>query len=209
MLTKIFELFHQGGPVMWPMLLLSLVGVTVVIERVLFYWRHQRRRQVEDVATVLKKVESGDYEGAIAVGKGSRDYVANILAAGLAERHTSLDDALTKAAAAEINHMNEGLSLMDTVVTAAPLLGLLGTVTGMMKSFFSLGEDMGAAGAGALTGGIAEALIATACALAVAFFCLVPYNYCHSRVEHARHEIESAFNDLTMAMKRQSESAAA
>ncbi len=209
MLTQIFELFHKGGYVMWPMLLLSLVGVTVVIERVIFYARHQRRRQVEHVTEIMNKVEVGDFDGAIALGKGSRDYVSNILAAGLAERHLSLDDALAKAAAIELNHMNQGLPIMDTVVTAAPLLGLLGTVTGMMKSFFGLGEGLGEAGAGVLTGGIAEALIATACALAVAFFCLVPYNYCHSRVEQARHDIEDSFHRLALAMKKQSEAAAA
>lgn len=198
LLEKMFELFHKGGPIMWPMLLVSLLGVTVVIERLIFYFRHSQRRRPEDIDQMMKLVEAGDFDGAIKLGEGSRDYVANVLAEGLEHRSTSMTDALTRAAAEEVNQMNQGLPIMDTCVTAAPLIGLLGTVSGMMKSFFSLGDEIGSASA--LTGGIAEALIATACALAVAVICVVPYNYCYSRVEQARHEIEDACFRLELLM---------
>lgn len=200
LLNTMFTLFHKGGPIMWPMLLVSLLGVTVVIERLIFYWRHGRRRRPGHVDQMMKLVEKGDFDGAIKLGKESPDFVCNVLAEGLSHRDTSLSDALVRAANEEINQMNQGLPIMDTCVTAAPLVGLLGTVTGMMKSFFALGDEVGSAAA--LTGGIAEALIATAAALAVAVICVVPYNYCYSRVEQARHEIEDACFRLELLLVR-------
>lgn len=197
---QMFDLFHKGGPIMWPMLLVSLLGVTVVVERIVFYWRHNSRRRPQHVDEVLRLVEAGKFAEAIKLGESSPDFVANILAEGLENRNISLSDALARAAAEEVNGMNQGLPIMDTVVTAAPLIGLLGTVSGMMRSFFALGDEIGSASA--LTGGIAEALIATACALAVAVICVVPYNYCYSRVEQARHEIEDACFRLELLMVR-------
>jgi biopolymer transport protein ExbB len=200
LLQQMFDLFHKGGPIMWPMLLCSILGVTVVTERLIFYWRHAKRRRPEDVRRILKLAEQDDFDGAIRLGKGSVDYVANVLAEGLENRDASLTEALARAAAEELNSMNQGLPIMDTCVTAAPLIGLLGTVTGMMKSFFALGDEIESAAA--LTGGIAEALIATASALAVAVICVVPYNYCYSRVEQARHDIEDACYRLELIMLR-------
>lgn len=200
LIQQMFDLFHKGGGIMWPMLLVSILGITVVVERLIFYWRHNGRRRPADVDQVLKLAEAGKFDEAIKAGYASPDYVANILAEGLENRNISLSDALARAAAEEVNIMNQGLPIMDTCVTAAPLIGLLGTVSGMMKSFFALGEEIDSAGA--LTGGIAEALIATACALAVAVICVVPYNYCYSRVEQARHEIEDACFRLELLMVR-------
>lgn len=201
---QMFDLFHKGGMIMWPMLLVSLLGLTVVVERILFYWRHNSRRRPEHVDQVLNLVDQGKVDEAIRIGAASPDFVANILAEGLVHRNVSLSDALARAAAEEVNGMNQGLPIMDTVVTAAPLIGLLGTVSGMMKSFFALGDEIDSASA--LTGGIAEALIATACALAVAVICVVPYNYCYSRVEQARHEIEDACFRLELIWVRHGKS---
>lgn len=199
-LQQSFYLFQQGGMIMWPMLLVSLLGVTVVVERLIFYWRHGNRRRPEHVEQILQLTEQGKFDEAVKLGKSSPDFVATILAEGIENRNVSLTDALARASAEEVHSMNTGLPIMDTCVTAAPLIGLLGTVSGMMKSFFALGDDISSAGA--LTGGIAEALIATACALAVAVICVVPYNYCYSRVEQARHEIEDACFRLELLMIR-------
>ena len=195
-----FYMFQTGGWIMWPMLLCSLLGVTVVTERLIFYSRHSGRRRPQHVDQILQLTEQGKIDEAIKLGKSSPDFVANILAEGLENRNVSLTDALARASNEEVHSMNTGLPIMDTCVTAAPLIGLLGTVSGMMKSFFALGDEISSAGA--LTGGIAEALIATACALAVAVICVVPYNYCYSRVEQARHEIEDACYRLELLMLR-------
>ncbi|MGH9749402.1 MAG: MotA/TolQ/ExbB proton channel family protein, partial [Candidatus Polarisedimenticolia bacterium] len=100
--------------------------------------------------------------------------------------------------ALEIKRFSRGISILDTVITLAPLLGLLGTVTGMMHSFSLIGGELSAPGA--ITGGIAEALIATAFGLGIAITALIPFNYLNARVEEARHEMDSAATRFEMLL---------
>src|ERR1041384_4575736 len=154
------ELFKHGGEIMWPILVVSFLLITVAIERVLFIIRENRRREPELVDKMLEKVESNDVEGAVELGKKSQDYVARILVYALTHKEHSLGNAFTRAASQEMQRFSQGLPTLDTCITAAPLLGLLGTVTGMMSTFGALGEGGGdiAANAGKITGGVAEAL---------------------------------------------------
>jgi biopolymer transport protein ExbB len=196
------ELFNKGGPVMWPILVISLVGFTVVIERLIFIFRENSAREHEVVEKILEKVEARDIDGGVEIGRQSRDFVARILTYALSNKDLSLSNAFIRAANQEMTRFNQGLATLDTVITAAPLLGLLGTVTGMMRTFGALGGgDIGAA-AGQITGGVAEALIATCCGLFIAVTCLFPYNYLNARVEEARHEVDDAFNALELIIKK-------
>jgi biopolymer transport protein ExbB len=136
---------------------------------------------------------------AIRVGEGTGDYVARVLVAALRERDTSFTNALLAQSSEELKRFNRGLTVLDTVITLAPLLGLLGTVTGMFNSFNLLGGTSLDAPA-AITGGIAEALIATAFGLGIAITALIPYNYLNSRLEDARREIEIAGNRLELLL---------
>jgi biopolymer transport protein ExbB len=196
------ELFKNGGPVMWAILVISLVGFTVVIERLIFIFRENGAREHEVVEKILEKVEARDIDGAVEIGRQSRDFVARILTYALSNKDLSLSNAFIRAANQEMTRFNQGLATLDTVITAAPLLGLLGTVTGMMRTFGALGGgDVGAA-AGQITGGVAEALIATCCGLFIAVTCLFPYNYLNARVEEGRHEVDDAFNALELIIKK-------
>jgi len=163
------ELFKAGHIMMWPMITLSFVALTVVVERILFMIRENASRDHELVEKMLEKVETRDIDGAVALGKKSRDFVARVLVYALSNKDTSLSNAFIRASNQELARFQQGLAILDTVITAAPLLGLLGTVTGMMGTFGSLGAggDIASKAAG-ITGGVAEALIATACGLAVA-----------------------------------------
>ncbi|MFZ5494556.1 MAG: MotA/TolQ/ExbB proton channel family protein [Verrucomicrobiota bacterium] len=203
LMNKTFmELFKAGGPIMWPVLLVSFLMVTVAIERVIFIVRENARRQPDLVDKILEKVEANDIAGAVELGKKSEDYVARILVYALTHKEHSLGNAFTRAANQEMHRFSQGLPTLDTCITAAPLLGLLGTVTGMMKTFGSLeGGDIAAA-AGQITGGVAEALIATACGLAIAVTGLLPYNYMNARVDEARHEVEDASNSLEIIINK-------
>lgn len=195
------ELFIHGGPIMWPILLLSLLGVTVIIERLIFIVRENRLREPDRVEQILERVEARDIQGALAVGTRTKDFVARILVYALRHREQSLSNAFLRAANTELNRFSVGLPTIDTVVTAAPLLGLLGTVTGMMRTFSSITGELG--GASEITGGVGEALIATACGLAIAILGLLPYNYLNSKLEQARHEVEDASNALELLLKKQ------
>jgi biopolymer transport protein ExbB len=195
------ELFHDGGPIMWPILILSLVAVTVVTERVLFALRENRSRDPEVIEKMLEKVESNDIEGAIALGKQSDDFIARIMIYALSHKGVSLSNAFIRSANQELTRFGQGLPTLDTCITAAPLLGLLGTVTGMMRTFGNMSGDITSA-AGQITGGVAEALIATACGLLIAVCGLMPFNYLNARWERARHEVEDAGNALDIIIKK-------
>lgn len=203
------ELFKHGGPIMWPILLVSFLLITVAVERIIFIIREATRRQPEVVEKMLEKVEGRDVDAAVEMGKKSQDYVARILVYALTHKEHSLGNAFTRAANQELQRFAQGLPTLDTCITAAPLLGLLGTVTGMMNTFGALSGGDIASAAGQITGGVAEALIATACGLAIAITGLLPYNYLNARLEEARHEVEDASNSLEIIInKSESEKAA-
>ena len=194
-----WQLFKQGGPIMWPLLVTSIIALTVVLERLCFIWRERRRRAPEVVERILTLVEQSRADDAAKAGAGSEDFVARTLTYALTHRHKSLSNALLRQSNLELQRFNRGLSMLDTAITLAPLLGLLGTVTGMIRTFGLLGgTELGAPAA--VTGGIAEALIATAFGLGVAIVALLPFNYLNSRLEEARHEIEDAASHLELLL---------
>jgi biopolymer transport protein ExbB len=196
------ELFKHGGYIMWPILLVSFLLITVAVERVIFIFRENARRQPDLVDKMLERVEANDVNGAVEMGKKSQDFVARILVYALTHKEHSLGNAFTRAANQEMQRFSQGLPTLDTCITAAPLLGLLGTVTGMMNTFGALSGGDIASAAGQITGGVAEALIATACGLAIAITGLLPYNYLNARLDEARHEVEDASNSLEIIINK-------
>lgn len=199
---SMMELFHAGKEIMWPILILSFVLITVVVERLLFTIRENSNREPEVVEKMLEAVERRDIEGALAIGRQSKDFVARILVYSLTNKEYSLSNAFIRASSQELGRFQQGMATLDTVITAAPLLGLLGTVTGMMRTFGALGGgDIGAA-ASTITGGVAEALIATAAGLVIAILGLLPYNYLNARIEQAKQEVGDASHALELFLKK-------
>ena len=195
------QIFLKGGPVMWPLLVTSLVALTVVFERLYFTVREALRRDPEAVALLFQHVQKGRPEEAVAVGKRSRDYVARVLTYALEHSEVSFSNALLQSANQELQRFNRGISILDTIVTLAPLLGLFGTVTGMIHAFGLLGaSELGAPTA--ITGGIAEALVATAFGLLIAMVSLLPFNFLNTQLERARAEIETAAAKLELLLLR-------
>jgi biopolymer transport protein ExbB len=199
--TNLIHIFVQGGPIMWPLLLCSVLALGVVVERVVFLLGLKRRRDPRAMESFFAAAGRGDTDGAIRIGNESKFYVLRTLAYALSHRETSLANALLYAQAEELKRFRRGIPILDTVITLAPLLGLLGTVTGMMASFALIGGDLSAPGA--ITGGIAEALIATAFGLGIAITSLIPFNILNTRLEEARAEIESAATQLELLLHPQ------
>ena len=196
------ELFKHGGPIMWPVIILSFLTLTVVIERVIFMVREGASRDHEIVEKMLERVEARDIDGAIALGRKSKDFIARILVYALTHKEHSLSNAFVRASNQELNRYQQGMATLDTCITAAPLLGLLGTVTGMMGTFGALGEGDVAANAGKITGGVGEALIATAAGLAIAIVGLFPFNYLNAKLDEAKHDVSDASNALDLIIKK-------
>ncbi|MFN2542038.1 MAG: MotA/TolQ/ExbB proton channel family protein [Chthoniobacterales bacterium] len=193
--------FRKGGPVMWPILIISIVALTVVIERVFWWTGRWFRRDPKRIEKVFTAIEVGDVAEASRLCRGSRDPVLRMMWNGLNHQHASLEGALQVAAGIEIKRAGRFLVVMDTLVTLAPLLGLLGTVTGLIRSFSFLGNEELAVQA--VTGGIAEALIATACGLGIAIFSLIPFNFFTSRVSNLEFELQTAATNLEVMLQAQ------
>ncbi len=194
--------FKAGGPIMWPILIVSIVGLTVVIERCFWWGGRWFRRDPKRIEKVFTAIETADLNEASKLARGSRDPVLRMLWNGLNHQHASLQGALQVAAGIEIKRAGRFLVVMDTLVTLAPLLGLLGTITGLIRAFGSLGSEELAVQA--VTGGIAEALIATACGLGIAIFSLVPFNFFNSRVSNLEFELQTAATNLEVMLGSQS-----
>ena len=195
----LIDKFHKGGPIMWPILIVSIVGLTVVIERCIWWGGRWFRRDPKRIEKVFTAIENGDTTEASRLSRGSRDPVLRMLWNGLNHQHSSLEAALQVAAGIEIKRAGRFLVVMDTLVTLAPLLGLLGTITGLIKSFSFLGNEELAVQA--VTGGIAEALIATACGLGIAIFALIPFNFFTSRVSNLEFELQTAATNLEVMLQ--------
>jgi biopolymer transport protein ExbB len=193
--------FYQGGPVMWPILIISIIAVMVVLERIVWWSGRWFRRDPKRIEKVFTAVEVGDVAEASRLSRDSRDPVLRMMWNGLNHQHASLQGALQVAAGIEIKRAGRFLVVMDTLVTLAPLLGLLGTVTGLMKAFLALGNEEIAIVS--ITGGIGEALIATACGLGIAIFCLIPFNFFTSRVSNLEFELQTAATNLEVMLEAQ------
>lgn len=197
--TNIVHIFRKGGPIMWPLLFVSILVTATVLERMVFLAREQRRNDRRGLSTFMAAVEHGRFDEAASIGRRSNYYVVRSLGYALAHREKSLAGALLYSNAQEIKRFTRGIPILDTAITIAPLLGLLGTVTGMMGSFSLIGGELSAPSA--ITGGIAEALIATAFGLGIAIVALVPYNFLNNRTEEARHDLEAASAQLELLAK--------
>ena len=150
---------------------------------------------------VFTAIQVGDVAEASRFSRDSRDPVLRMMWNGLNHQHASLQGALQVAAGIEIKRAGRFLVVMDTLVTLAPLLGLLGTITGLIRSFSFLGNEELAVQA--VTGGIAEALIATACGLGIAIFALIPFNFFTSRVSNLEFELQTAATNLEVMLEAQ------
>jgi biopolymer transport protein ExbB len=188
--------FIAGGPVMWPILVTAIVAVSVVGERVFWWWRESLKRDPKTLEQLFAALENGDFGAATALSKGSEDPILRMIYHGLNHFHSSMQGALQVAAGAELQKAGRFLTIMDTLVTLAPLLGLLGTVSGIFRTFLALGNANFEGATGQITGGIGEALIATMCGLAIAIFSLIPFNFFTRKLAQLQFELESSATNV-------------
>ncbi len=178
-----------------PLAVCSVMAVAVIIDRLFFF----RRIGATDLAeTILAMVNDKRLDAATAVARQSSLPLSKVLAAGMNNRAQPAQ-AMAAAGILELSAMRRGLPVLDTIVTLSPLLGLLGTIIGMIDSF----QIMALSGMGqphAVTGGVAEALIATASGITVAVIALIPYNYFLARIEKETEIIEHYATRLEMAL---------
>ncbi|MGD1898177.1 MAG: MotA/TolQ/ExbB proton channel family protein [Phormidesmis sp.] len=176
-MTTVFDFLAKGGPVMVPIVGASVFTLACALERATF-WTDLLKREARVVNDVLDKARE-DLDGAAAIAARARDLpIGRFLLAPLSLKNPSPDSfrlALENAGDKEFVKMRKGDKLLETVVAVAPLLGLLGTVTGLIATFenLNIGGGDGAVGATEAAGGIGEALITTAAGMVVAILALL------------------------------------
>ena len=195
------ETFISGGPVMYPLLACSVIVMTVIIERIIFWARVNRHCNQLLVDEVLELCRTGDWELVREKTTGSKDYIIRILITGILHREFSMTRAMESAGAEEIKRMRRYMGVIDTMITVAPLLGIFGTVIGIITSFDVLGTT-GIEHPEAVTAGIAQALLTTATGLGIAILSVFPYNYFNSRVENATLSIEKYATSLEIVYEK-------
>jgi len=189
-ITNAFDFLCKGGPVMVPLVFCSVLSLAVMIERYM-----QLKSASRDGGMLMEKVEKNlaisKYNAAVEVCGQEGTPLGDMLATGLkCPSHKSAERCMEEHALKAMPLLYKRLNILDTIITIAPLLGLLGTVTGMIRAFHVIATKSGLSTPTAITGGVAEALIATATGLAIAIATLVGYNYLTEKAKNIISEME-------------------
>ena len=195
----VIEKFVQGGWVMWPILLAFLLSLSVILDRAIWWSVLQSKLRSGLQEKAREALGTGDFTTAWQLGENSEEpFLAN-LREGMGHANTSMLAAMQLHATQLIEKSEARMWVLSTMITLAPLLGLFGTVSGLMGSFAAIGTDQLAVTK--VTGGIGEALIATACGIAIAVLCLLPYNFFRKRVSVLRSSLERWINHSELLVK--------
>ena len=194
----LFEIFLKGGLIIWFILATSVLGLAVVIDRFIVI----RRAKINVPAFMIRLrglIKKNDISGAVSVCMQEKSPIANIIRKGLKKYkfgHSRVKESIENAGKQEINKLEKGLSILATIAGIAPLLGFLGTVTGMISAFMTIEDLAGSANPSDLAGGIWEALLTTAFGLIVGIPAFAFYNYFVNGVKKLVGDMETVANDV-------------
>ncbi|MBV9233566.1 MAG: MotA/TolQ/ExbB proton channel family protein [Candidatus Eremiobacteraeota bacterium] len=197
MFSGFMGLMQQGGWDMWLLLLISIVGLAVVIERLVFF-----QMQHSDTKGLLRqigaRVSADDLDGAIDVCKKHRGMLPRILEFGLRrgeKNRADITDALSIALMEHLNSLERNLAIIGTIAVIAPFVGLFGTVLGIIRAFQDIALK-GNSTPAVVAAGVSEALITTATGLIIAVIAVVFFNFFKSRIKNYNQEMIVAANQL-------------
>jgi biopolymer transport protein ExbB len=195
------DVFLKGGPVMIPIVLCSIVAVAVFLERFRFHQRNSNNPELF-MKAVKAALSRRDYADAMKVCRKEHTPIAHVIAAGLDhldQPRETLLEIMRQEALRQMKRVESKISILATISSISPLLGLTGTVTGMISSFHII-STVGVGDPTALAGGISEALYTTAAGLFVGIPSLVAYNWCESKVLDFNEQVEYCSLDLVNYM---------
>ncbi|RME67577.1 MAG: MotA/TolQ/ExbB proton channel family protein [Verrucomicrobia bacterium] len=195
---SLIELFNLGGPIMWALLVLSAVGLALFVERALYLHRGQIRSTefLEGIKNIVRKRRVVE---ALTVAEETPGPVAAVVKAGLlhhAESEERIRFAMTQAALVEIPVLERRVGSLAAIAQAAPVLGLLGTVVGLIGAFQKFEAGGSYVSADVLAGGFWQALLTTAAGLAIGVAARLAHHFLSSRVRALVHDMEWVGNEL-------------
>ena len=200
------ELFQKGGFIMIIILFLSLVGTVIIIERLL-YFRKIRVDEEKLIRSLKATLEKGQFDEAMSICEADSAPITNLMRVGIEHRNYSeaeIKESITSAANLEVPRLERFLPALGTIAHIAPLLGLLGTVTGNIEAFGVLGQFAAGGDPRALANGIAEALLTTAAGIVVSIPAISFYNHLVSKVNHIIIRLENRVGELVLLLKGRS-----
>lgn len=198
---SLWELFLKGGPVMWPILLCSIFALAIILEKL---WQlHKIKIDTQAfLNNILDKMKHQQIKEALQLCDTTKSPIAHILKAGILKHdrpRQQIKESIEDASLYEIPRLESKLSILATIAHISPLLGLLGTVTGMVRCFQMIEVKTSSfhpVSPGDLAGGIWEALLTTVAGLVVAIPTFVVYNYLVNRINNFILEMEKASTEL-------------
>jgi biopolymer transport protein ExbB len=194
----IWEIFQTGGFTMYILLFCSLLSVTVLLERIIFYRKMSKTNRAEFMARLKKVLKSGDVERAMEICKGTDAPFSNVVCSGLellGHPEKQISNAMEREITVETTKLERYTSIVGTIGNTAVYIGLFGTVLGIIRAF----HDIAAAGTGGMSiviGGVAEALVCTAAGLFVAIPAVIAFNYFAKKVESFINDMELCASEL-------------
>lgn len=191
-----WKYFLAGGPLMWPLLICSIAALSIILERFWFWRKLDLKREKAACDGILQAIGAGGRMEP----KTPTGILTAMLCAGIETAPEDMDKAMQAVALESLARMRRGMSLLDTIITAAPMLGIMGTVLGIITSFDMLGTA-GVSEPKAVLGGIAQALITTAAGLGIAVLTIFPYNYFNCRIDTAEELFEIYGTKLQLLAK--------
>jgi biopolymer transport protein ExbB len=195
------DILTNGGPTIWPLIVISILSMTVILERAYYWLCFNYRYHDENLYNeIIDLVTIGNYKEALKKSENSRSPIISLIHKGLGRGLTYFEETIEVSAKLILKKMNKGLGILDAIVTIAPLLGILGTVLGIIDSFDFLG-DIGLKDPKLITKGISQALISTAAGLMVAIFSLVLLNLFKSFSLEKIRQIEIITGDISLLIK--------
>jgi biopolymer transport protein ExbB len=189
----LLKYFHKGGPMMWPLLAISIVVIAMVFER-LYHYRKVSINTPEFLKKIRIALEAKKIKEAITMCENYRGPIASIMKSGLLKSgrpREEIETAIAASGGVEMSRLERGLTGLATCASIAPLMGFLGTVTGMIKAFEAIAAH-GLNNPALVAVGISEALITTATGLIIGIPALTFYNYFNSRVSKLVLEMEES-----------------
>ncbi|MAK07327.1 MAG: MotA/TolQ/ExbB proton channel family protein [Cytophagales bacterium] len=188
----VLELLFKGGFMMIPLLVLFFFTIYIFIEKILIINRESKSPKNFN-EEIINRIKNDDINGAKLICEDINNPVSRMILKGLDKLHTNLkniETSIENVGKIEIYNLEKKLSMLATISGAAPMIGFLGTVTGMIQAFISIAEEEGAVSPKLLSSGIYEAMLTTAAGLFVGIIAYLAYNYLVTRVEKLIHNME-------------------
>ncbi|MCK5779736.1 MAG: MotA/TolQ/ExbB proton channel family protein [Psychrilyobacter sp.] len=202
------EIFRSGGMLMYGILLLSVLGLTVIIERLMYFIKNEKTVKEELRLEIIEAIKSKDKELAVTLCESEKSSSLVVLKELIIQHDFDgyvdieyLEEKARESALREIPKLENHMWLLGVVAHVTPLVGLLGTVSGMIKAFRVIAV-VGSGKPEMLADGISQALITTAAGLTVAIPAIILYNYYNKKIDHVVNEIEKTTVEFINSLRK-------